>query len=77
MASSRRSEPDELMIVSERDLGIRGPNDPYAHGMVCMDCGSAFSVGDTYTHRQTSDDIFEVVCLGCAVLNPSEYQLDG
>lgn len=70
------SDVPEIMVVTERDLGIRGPNDPYAHGMVCMDCGTPFAVGDSYAHRQTEDDVFEVVCIGCAVLNPSEYQLD-
>lgn len=69
------SDVPEIMVVTERDLGIRGPNDPYAHGMVCMDCGTSFAVGDSYAHRQTEDDVFEVVCVGCAVLNPSEYQL--
>ena len=68
--------PSELHTVTEQDLGIRGPNDPYAHGMICMDCETPFALGDTYTLRQAEDDIYEVVCLGCAVLNPSEYQLD-
>lgn len=64
-----------LWPVTEHDLGIRGPNDPYAHGMRCMDCGSEFAVGDIHTHRQTDSDVFEVVCLGCSILNPSEYQV--
>lgn len=42
------------------------------NGMTCMDCGVEFKLGDTYAHRQTKDDMFEVVCTGCALLNPSE-----
>ena len=58
-----------LWPVAESDLGIRGPNDPYAHGMICMDCSSEFSVGDFCVHRPTDEpDVFEVVCTGCAVL---------
>jgi hypothetical protein len=38
--------------------------------MVCMDCGSEFEVGDVYAHRQVADDVMEVVCVGCRVLNP-------
>lgn len=68
--------PSELHTVTMQDLGMRGPDDPYAYGMICMDCEAPFALGDTYAHRQTEDDIFEVVCVGCAVLNPSEYQLD-
>ena len=74
MTDSNR--PSELHTVTEQDLGIRGPDDPYAHGMVCMDCLVEFAVGDTYTLRQIEDDTFDVVCLGCSVLNPSEYQRD-
>lgn len=66
--------------VTEQDLGVRGPNDPYAHGMRCMDCEAEFKVGDFYTHRtiQEADPdapnewaaapIYEVICLGCAAL---------
>lgn len=64
-----------LYPVTEQSLGMRGPDDPYAHGMTCMDCETPFKLGDTYTHRQIEDDVFEVVCLGCSVVNPSEYQL--
>jgi hypothetical protein len=56
-----------LWPVTEEDLGIRGPNDPYAHGMICMDCASVFTVGDLYALRPSAD-WFEVVCLGCAAL---------
>lgn len=62
--------------VTERDLGIRGPDDPYAHGMKCMDCEADFKVGDHYTHRPIGDHPllpgmdpipgYEVICLGCA-----------
>jgi len=55
---------------------MRGPHDPYAHGMCCMDCGVAFKVGDFYTHRAIDDNAGEVVCLGCAIVNPSDYQRD-
>ena len=65
--------------VTEQDLGIRGPNDPYAHGMRCMDCEADFKVGDHYTHREVEASnpllpgiegaaVYEVVCLGCAAL---------
>lgn len=58
-----------LWPVTESELGMRGPDDPYAHGMVCMDCGAPFAVGDFYALRPTDDeDWFEVVCTGCAVL---------
>ncbi len=59
-----------LWPVTLEALEMRGPNDPYAHGMVCIDCGSEFKVGDVYTHRQSSYDVYEVVCVGCRVLNP-------
>lgn len=42
----------------------------FGHGMVCMDCGDEFHVGDLFAHRQSAPDICEVVCLGCRVLNP-------
>lgn len=60
-----------LYPVTPAVLGMRGPDDPYAHGMVCMDCGVEFKVGDVYAHRPTDQrDVFEVVCVGCRVLNP-------
>lgn len=52
-----------LWPITEREL--------QPAGMVCMDCGDEFKVGDTYALRPTAtDDIFEIVCLGCRVLNP-------
>ena len=62
-----------LYLVTPDALGYRGPNDPYAHGMSCMDCGDAFSVGDIYALRviEGDDVCFEVVCVGCRVLNPA------
>jgi hypothetical protein len=51
-------------------LGMRGPDDPYAYGMICMDCGVEFKLGDVHARRQVEEDVFEVVCLGCRVLNP-------
>lgn len=57
-----------LWPVTEQELGMRGPNDPYAHGMRCMDCGDEFALGDFYAHRRIEDDVFEVVCVGCAAL---------
>lgn len=59
-----------LRPITPRELGMRGPNDPYAHGMACMDCGTPFRVGDFAAHRSIEDDIYEVVCVGCRVLNP-------
>lgn len=59
-----------LYPVTPKFLGERGPNDPYAPGAACMDCGTAFKVGDFYAHRQIADDVIEVVCIGCRVLNP-------
>jgi len=60
-----------LWPVTEKTLGIRGPDDPYAHGMRCMDCGEEFKVGDVYAHRPTEEgDVFEIVCIGCRVLSP-------
>lgn len=61
-----------LYPVTERDLGMRGPRDPYAHGMLCMDCGCEFKVGDVSALRPTdAGDVFERVCVGCRVLNPT------
>lgn len=60
-----------LYPVTPQELGMRGPRDPYAYGMRCMDCGSEFKLGDLYAHRPTEQtDVFEVVCVGCRVLNP-------
>lgn len=64
-----------LWPVTPEVLGMRGPDDPYAHGMVCMDCGGEFKVGDVYAHREVSEDIREVVCVGCRVLNPGAAEL--
>lgn len=58
----------ELLTVTERDLKA-------APGMRCMDCEVEFEEGDSYAHRWTAEDVAEVVCVGCAILNPSEYQL--
>lgn len=62
--------------VTEQNLGIRGPDDPYAHGMLCTDCEAEFKLGDHYTHRLVGEGamapgmpecpIYEIVCLGCA-----------
>ena len=38
------------------------------HGMVCMDCGAEFHLGDFHALRYTASDMAEVVCLGCAAL---------
>lgn len=65
-----------LFPVTGADLGIRGPDDPYAHGMTCMDCGAEFKVGDFYAQRQVESHLFEIVCVGCSVLNPSDYQTE-
>lgn len=66
-----------LWPVTAADLGERGPNDPYAHGMICMDCEVAFKVGDLYALRPTDDDdVFEIVCVGCRVLNPEAVDAD-
>lgn len=52
-----------LWPVTEREL--------QPAGIVCMDCGDEFKVRDVYAHRQTEqDDVFEIVCVGCRVLNP-------
>lgn len=59
-----------LWPVTAETLGMRGPDDPYALGMVCMDCGDPFAIGDTYALRQLADNAFEAVCIGCRVLNP-------
>jgi hypothetical protein len=60
-----------LRPIRPRDLGMRGPNDPYAHGMRCMDCGDLFKLGDFSALRPTEEGhVFEVVCVGCRVLNP-------
>jgi hypothetical protein len=59
-----------LYLVTPGDLGVRGPDDPYAHGMCCMDCGHEFAAGDTYAKRPVSEDVLEIVCVGCRVLNP-------
>lgn len=59
-----------LYPVTTETLGMRGPDDPYAFGARCMDCGVEFKLGDTYTHREVADDVREMVCVGCRVLNP-------
>ena len=43
------------------------------HGLRCMDCKSELAMGDSYTHRRVEFDVYDIVCLGCGVLNPSEY----
>lgn len=60
-----------LFPVTMRDLGMRGPHDPYAHGMRCMDCGSEFQLGDFYAHRPSGEmpEVMETVCVGCRVLS--------
>lgn len=69
----------DVWPVTEQLLGIRGPNDPYAHGMRCMGCGDEFKLGDHYTRRVVEDGdallpgvegaaVYEVICLGCAAL---------
>lgn len=63
--------------VTEKDLGMRGPDDPYAHGMGCVDCGEQFKVGDSYSLRTVAEAdrglpgvqgaaVCHVICLGCA-----------
>lgn len=60
-----------LWPVTMAELGMRGPDDPYAHGMVCMDCNTPFELGDVYALRPTDEgDVFEIVCVGCRVLTP-------
>lgn len=59
-----------LYPVTMETLGMRGPDDPYAYGAKCMDCGVDFNLGDFYAHRQRESDVFEIVCVGCRVLNP-------
>ena len=59
-----------LWPVTMEMLGMRGPDDPYAFGMRCMDCGVEFKLGDVYAHREVAEDVREVVCVGCRVLNP-------
>lgn len=57
-----------LFPVTMAELGMRGPNDPYAHGMICMDCHAPFALGDVYARRDV-DGVFEIVCVGCRVLS--------
>lgn len=60
-----------LYPVSAQDLGMRGPRDPYAHGLCCAECGSELRVGDYRTHQRTErDDVFVTVCVGCQILHP-------
>lgn len=59
-----------LRPVRPSDLDMRGPHDPYAYGMLCMDCLTPFKVGDVYAVRG-GGDIGEIVCVGCRVLNPN------
>lgn len=64
-----------LRPVTARELGMRGPHDPYAYGMSCMDCGEPFKVGDMSALRPTGEpDVFEAVCVGCRILNPESPQ---
>lgn len=65
-----------LYPVTMETLGMRGPDDPYAFGARCMDCGVEFKLGDTYALRRISEDGFEVVCVGCRVLNPEAVDAD-
>lgn len=47
-----------------------------AFGMRCMDCEVELVEGDTYMQRQVAEDTFEAVCVGCALLNPSEQDFE-
>ena len=59
-----------LFPVTPRELGMRGPRDPYAHGMRCMGCGEPFALGDVAARRPTDQpDVFEIVCVGCRILS--------
>lgn len=61
-----------LYPVTEDTLGMRGYDDPYAVGARCMDCGVEFKFGDFYTLRPREEPgEFEMVCIGCRVLNPA------
>lgn len=60
-----------LFRVTDRDLGMRGLRDPYAHGMSCAECGAEFRLGDYCAHQRTEeDDVFVTVCVGCQILHP-------
>lgn len=64
------------------ELGMRGPGDPYAHGMCCSECLSPFELGDSYSYRTLQEQspcdcengclqcapILEPICLGCAAV---------
>ena len=52
--------------VREKDL-LPCSNCGHPHNqMFCMDCREELKAGDRYMHRQVDDDVYEIICVGCA-----------
>lgn len=44
-------------------------------GVTCMDCNTEFKDGDFYAIREIDENVHEVVCIGCRILNPEPQEV--